>query len=76
MTSHAREELVSIKHKLRMIFLYLPLLAGALSGVPMRPEDMEKLMSSMNQEQIVYVIPADDDIGDELRPVTLGDEPR
>jgi len=56
---------VSIKGKLRMIFLYLPLLAGALSGVPMRPEDMEKLMAAMNQQKIVYVIPKDEDNDDE-----------
>jgi len=36
---------VSIKHKLRMLLLYLPLLAGSLSGVPMRPEDMDQLTS-------------------------------
>ena len=56
---------MSIKGKLRMIFLYLPLLAGALSGVPMRPEDMEKLMAAMNQQKIVYVIPKDEDNDDE-----------
>lgn len=56
---------MSIKHKLRMLLLYLPLLAGSLSGVPMRPEDVEELMRSMNQEQVVHVIPDDSSNGDE-----------
>ena len=56
---------MSIKGKLRMIFMYLPLLAGALSGVPMRPEDIEQLMDATNREEIVQVMAEDDDIGDE-----------
>ena len=56
---------MSIKHKLRMLLLYLPLLAGSLSGVPMRPEDMDQLMEAMNQERIEYVIPDDSENGDE-----------
>ena len=56
---------MSIKGKLRLILLYLPLLAGALSGVPMRPEDMEQLMDATNREEIVHVIPEDDEVGDE-----------
>ena len=47
---------MSIKHKLRMLLLYLALLAGSLSGLPMRPEDMGQLMEAMNQERIEYVI--------------------
>ena len=43
----------------------LPLLAGSLSGVPMRPEDMDQLMEAMNQERIEYVIPDDSENGDE-----------
>ena len=56
---------MSIKHKLRMLLLYLPLLAGSLSGVAMRPEDMDQLMEAMNQERIEYVIPDDSENGDE-----------
>ena len=56
---------MSIKHKLRMLLLYLPLLAGSLCGVPMRPEDMDQLMEAMNQERIEYVIPDDSENGDE-----------
>ena len=56
---------MSIKHKLRMLLLYLPLLAGSLSGVTMRPEDMDQLMEAMNLERIEYVIPDDSENGDE-----------
>jgi hypothetical protein len=56
---------VSIKRKLRMLLLYLPLLAGSLTGVPMRPEDMGQIMESLNQERIEYVIPDDSENGDD-----------
>ena len=62
---------MSIKGKLRMLFLYLPLLAGALSGVPMRPEDMEKLNDALHQDTIVCVMeddePEDDDVRTRIR---------
>ncbi len=56
---------MSIKLKLRMLLLYLPLLAGSLSGVPMRPEDMDQIMEALNQERIEYVIPGDSENGDD-----------
>ncbi len=54
-----------MKHKLRMLCLYLPLLAGALSGVPMRPEDMERLMEAAHQARIEHVIPDEGEGDDE-----------
>jgi hypothetical protein len=56
---------VSNKRKLQMLLLYLPLLACSLSGVPMRPEDMDQIMESLNQERIEYVIPDDSENGDD-----------
>ena len=56
---------MSIKRKLRMLLLYLPLLAGSMSGVPMRPEDMDQIMESLNQERIEYVIPDDSENDDD-----------
>jgi hypothetical protein len=56
---------VSIKRKLRMLLLYLPLLAGSLIGVPMRPEDMDQIMETLNQERIEYVIPDESENGDD-----------
>ena len=58
---------MSLKGKLRMLLLYLPLLAGALSGVPMRPEDMEKLNDALHQEKIEYVMPEDEPEDDLVR---------
>lgn len=60
---------MSIKGKLRMLFLYLPLLAGALSGVPMRPEDMEKLNDAMHHDTIECVMPDDEPENDETRAI-------
>ena len=48
-----------------MLLLYLSLLAGSLSGVPMRPEDMDQIMEALNQERIEYVIPDDSENGDD-----------
>jgi hypothetical protein len=56
---------VSIKRKLRMLLLYLPLLAGSLSGVPMRPEDTDQIMEALNEERIEYVVPDDSENGDD-----------
>jgi hypothetical protein len=56
---------VSIKRKLRMLCLCLPLLAGALSGVPMLPEDMERLLEAARQAQIEHVIPDEGESEDE-----------
>jgi len=40
------------KQQSKEVLLHLPLLAGALSGVPMRPEDMEKLMDTTNRVEM------------------------
>jgi hypothetical protein len=59
---------VSIKHRLRTLFLCLPLLLGALSGMAMRPEEIEELMHSMNQQKIVVTIDNESENGDEPLP--------
>jgi hypothetical protein len=56
---------VSIKHKLRTLFLCLTLLAGSLSGAQMRPEEIEELMHAMNQPKITYTIRAEGEKGDD-----------
>lgn len=50
---------MSIKRKLRTLMLCLPLLLGAGIGMPMRPEEIEELMHSANQQKISYTIPAE-----------------
>jgi len=43
---------VSIKRRLRMALLCLPLLLGAGIGMPMRPMEIEELIHSANQQTI------------------------
>ena len=50
---------MSIKRKLRTLLFCLPLLLGAGVGMPMRPEEIEELMHSMNQQAIAYTIPGE-----------------
>jgi hypothetical protein len=67
-----REDLVSMKHKLRTLLLCLPLLVGSLIGAPMRPEEIEELMQSMNQQKIAYTIPDESENGDDTIRRLLG----
>jgi hypothetical protein len=48
---------VSIKGRLRTLSICFPLLLGAFGGMPMRPEEIEELMHSMNQQKITHTIP-------------------
>lgn len=57
---------MSIKHKVRTLFLCLTLLVGSMGGAPMRPEEIEELMHSMNQPKITYTIRAEGGNGDDL----------
>jgi len=50
---------VPLKHRLRALLLCLPLLLGALGGMPMRPEEIEELMHTMNQQKIVVTVEDD-----------------
>jgi hypothetical protein len=63
----SREDLVSTKGKLRSLFLCFTLLAGALGGSPMRPEEIEELMHTMNQPKITYTIRTDAENGDDAK---------
>jgi hypothetical protein len=63
-----REGLVSIKRRLRTLLLCLPLLLGAFSGMPMRPEGIEELMHHMNQQKIVVTIDEESENGDDTIP--------
>jgi hypothetical protein len=64
---------VSIKHRLRMLVLCLPLLVGAGFGMPMRPKEIEELMHSANQQTITDAIPGDEETADEtIRKLTEG----
>ncbi|HZD30238.1 MAG TPA: hypothetical protein VE779_01115 [Candidatus Angelobacter sp.] len=63
---------MSIKHKLRTLMLCMPLLAGLMVGVPMRPEKIEELMLSLHQPKIAYAIPDDSENGDDALEKLVG----
>jgi hypothetical protein len=56
---------MSLRHRLRTILLCLVLEMGALTGVPMRPEEIEELMHTMNQPKVVHTIPDESEKGDD-----------
>jgi hypothetical protein len=64
---------MSIKRRLRTLLLCLPLLLGAFSGMPMRPEEIEELMHSMNQQKVMVTIDDEGENGDDTVPrLTVG----
>jgi hypothetical protein len=59
------EDPLSIKRKLRALFLGLILGIGSIAGMPMRPEEIQELMHSMNQTRVCQIIREEhDDAGD------------
>ena len=52
---------MSIRSRFRSLLLCTALLWGVFAGVPMRPEEIEELMRSMNQPKIEYTIPGTND---------------
>jgi hypothetical protein len=59
---------VSIKHRLQRLLLCFALLLGAISGIAMRPEEIEELMHTMNQPKVVVTIPDENENGDGSLP--------
>jgi hypothetical protein len=58
---------MSLKKKLRSVLMYAMLGAAAIMGMPMRPEQIEELMSRLSRPKIVVVIPDDRPRGDGLK---------
>ncbi len=56
---------MSIRKKLRTIFLCAALELGVLAGVPMRPEEIRALMNQMNQPTVAHVLPSEDERGND-----------
>ena len=52
---------MSFKRRLRSLLFCLPLLFGAIGGMPMRPEEIEELMHTMNQQKVVVTVEEDGD---------------
>jgi hypothetical protein len=50
-----------IRKRFRTIFLCLVLEVGALTGVPMRPEEIRELMQTLNQPKVAHVLKETDD---------------
>jgi len=57
---------LSFGHRIRSLALGMILLAGLSGGVPMRPEEIEELMSQTSRPKIVYVLRQQDGDGDPL----------
>ena len=56
---------MSLKTRLRTIFMCAALELGVLSGVPMRPEQIRSLINQINQPKLAHVLPTDDQNGDD-----------
>ena len=54
---------MSLKRRLRTIFCCLVLEWGALTGVPMRPEEIRELMQSLNKPKLAQTNPDRTDDG-------------
>jgi hypothetical protein len=54
--------------KFRALLLGMTLLMGAFGGVPMRPDEIEEIMRSMNQPRVEYTIPDESDKGEPELP--------
>jgi len=51
--------------RLRVILLCVALEMGVLSGVPMRPDEIQELMNQMNQPKLAHVLPSNAEGGDD-----------
>ncbi len=47
---------MSLKHRLRALSLCFALSAGSLVGVPMRAEEIDRLMAALNRPVITHVL--------------------
>jgi hypothetical protein len=57
---------MSIKKRLRSIFLGLVLCAALSMGTPMRPDEIAELMSTLNQPKVAHTLRDETDDGDKL----------
>ena len=51
---------MSLRKSLPKLLVFAFLQFGALAGVPMTPEQIEKLMNVMNRTRVVHVVKKDD----------------
>ena len=60
---------MSVKSRLRNVFLCFVLEFGVLCGVQMPPEKIRALLEAMNQPKLAHVLPAEDDDGGPSPPL-------
>lgn len=56
---------MSLASRLRVLLVCVALEVGVLSGVPMRPDEIQELMQQMNQPTVAHVLPTEDEGGDD-----------
>jgi hypothetical protein len=56
---------MSLAKRLRVLVVCAALEIGVLSGVPMRPDEIQELMNQMNQPKVAHVLPSQNDEGDD-----------
>jgi hypothetical protein len=56
---------VSLRQRLRVLFVCVLLQVGVVVGVPMRPDEIEELLRQTNQPTLAHVLPTDADEGDD-----------
>ena len=55
---------MSLRKRLRTLFVCLVLEFGVLSGVPIQAREIEELMKQLNQPKLADVLPCEDEGGD------------
>ena len=63
LASRGLEASLSLRKRLRVVFVCAFLQFGTLVGVPMRPEEIRDLMQQMNAPKIAHVLPSEEDDG-------------
>lgn len=57
----------AVMQRLRTIFVCAVLECGVLLGVPMRPDELQKLLRQFNQPTVAHTLRDEDDEGDGAR---------
>mgnify|MGYP003390434121 FL=1 len=55
---------MTLRQRLRTLAVCAMLECAALTGMAMRPEDIQELMRTMHQPKLAHVIPDDNEHGD------------
>jgi hypothetical protein len=56
---------MSIASRLRVLVMCMALEMGVISGVPMRPGEIQELMNQLNQPKVAHVLPNENDSGND-----------